>query len=47
MGTHFGLHGIHEYLPDGLVSDRLIFASQKNAGVRVCPTLDRPAEKYI
>jgi hypothetical protein len=34
-GGHFGPHNIHENRPETFVSDRLIFATYQNAGVRV------------
>ncbi len=45
-GAHFGPHNIHENRPDGMVSDRLIFATYQNAGVRVFDISDacRPKE---
>jgi hypothetical protein len=34
-GGHFGPHNLHENRPGSFVSDRLIFATWQNAGVRV------------
>jgi hypothetical protein len=34
-GGHFGPHNLHENRPGSFVSDRLIFATYQNAGVRV------------
>jgi hypothetical protein len=45
-GGHFGPHNIHENRPGSFVSDRLIFATYQNAGVRVFDIGDpyRPVE---
>lgn len=45
-GGHFGPHNIYENRPDGLVSDRLIFSTYQNAGIRVTDISDpyRPTE---
>ena len=45
-GGHFGPHNIHENRPGSFVSDRLIFATWQNAGVRVFDIADprAPAE---
>jgi hypothetical protein len=45
-GGHFGPHNIHENRPGSFVSDRLIFATYQNAGVRVFDIRDpyRPVE---
>jgi hypothetical protein len=45
-GGHFGPHNIHENRPASFVSDRLIFATYQNAGVRVFDIGDpyRPVE---
>ena len=34
-GGHFGPHNIYENRPDGFVTDRRLFATQQNAGIRV------------
>jgi hypothetical protein len=39
-GGHFGPHNIHENRPGSFVSDRLIFATWQNAGVRVFDIAD-------
>jgi hypothetical protein len=45
-GGHFGPHNIHENRPGSFVSDKLIFATWQNAGVRVFDIADaqRPRE---
>ncbi len=45
-GAHYGPHNIYENRPDGFVSDRTIFATFQNAGIRVFDISDpyRPAE---
>jgi hypothetical protein len=46
MGGHFGPHNLHENRPGTFVSDRMIFATYQNAGVRVFDIADpyRPTE---
>jgi hypothetical protein len=45
-GAHFGPHNLHENRPGSFISDRLIFATYQNAGVRVFDITDpyRPVE---
>ena len=39
-GGHFGPHNLHENRPGSFVSDRLVFATYQNAGVRVFDLAD-------
>ncbi len=45
-GAHFGPHNLHENRPGSFISDRLIFATYQNAGVRAFDISDpfRPVE---
>lgn len=45
-GGHFGPHNLHENRPGSFVSDRLVFATYQNAGLRAYDIRDpyRPAE---
>ncbi|MBL9056862.1 MAG: hypothetical protein JNJ84_11370, partial [Rhodobacteraceae bacterium] len=46
-GGHFGPHNLHENRPGSFVSDRLIFATWQNAGVRAVDISDpcHPVER--
>jgi hypothetical protein len=49
IGGHFGPHNLHENRPGSFVSDRLIFATYQNAGVRAVDITDpyRPRETGV
>src|SRR5215218_7378378 len=46
-GGHFGPHNLHENRPGSFVSDRLIFATYQNAGVRVFDLADPFAPREV
>src|SRR5678815_4707238 len=46
-GGHFGPHNLHENRPGSFVSDRLVFATYQNAGVRVYDLADPFAPREV
>jgi hypothetical protein len=46
-GGHFGPHNLHENRPGSFVSDRLLFATYQNAGVRVFDLADPFAPREV
>jgi len=46
-GGHFGPHNLHENRPGSFVSDRLVFATYQNAGVRVFDLADPFAPREV
>ena len=46
-GGHFGPHNLHEHRPGSFVSDRLVFATYQNAGLRVFDLADPFAPREV
>ncbi|WP_198588022.1 LVIVD repeat-containing protein [Geodermatophilus chilensis] len=46
-GGHFGPHNLHENRPGSFVSERLVFATYQNAGVRVFDLVDPFAPREV